>query len=270
MPGLPMQRSGGEAAPLMPSPPPQPPRSPTPPTPEMRSTSPIRVAMPIARDAAAPVADAHMEQLSPPPAMPIRSMKQSAPEPEDDEPEAGPDPARAQAQNTAAVSFGQAAMDKMPSASSAVGGGGGKKALVQYDYDVAEDNEIELKEGEYVTNIDMVDEDWWMGENAQGHTGLFPSNYVELIDDPDDDGHAPPASSTTTMAPAPAAGPPPGSTAGPTATALYDYKAAEDNEISFPEGAKITNLEFPDEDWWLGEYDGKSGLFPANYVEVDE
>jgi hypothetical protein len=27
--------------------------------------------------------------------------------------------------------------------------------------------------------------------------------------------------------------------------------------------------EFPDEDWWMGEYGGKSGLFPANYVQLD-
>lgn len=95
---------------------------------------------------------------------------------------------------------------------------------------IAEDNEIELKEGEYVTNIDMVDEDWWMGENAKGHAGLFPSNYVELIKDDD----VPPAQSAT-MDPtpsAPAAGPPGGTKAGPTATAMYDYEAA---------GEQITN-----------------------------
>ena len=40
-------------------------------------------------------------------------------------------------------------------------------------------------------------------------------------------------------------------------------------ELSFPEGAKITNLEFPDEDWWFGHYNGASGLFPANYVQLD-
>jgi hypothetical protein len=28
--------------------------------------------------------------------------------------------------------------------------------------------------------------------------------------------------------------------------------------------------EFPDEDWWLGSYNGASGLFPANYVQLDE
>jgi hypothetical protein len=41
-------------------------------------------------------------------------------------------------------------------------------------------------------------------------------------------------------------------------------------ELSFPEGAKITHLEFPDEDWWYGQYKGELGLFPANYVQLDE
>jgi Variant SH3 domain len=86
----------------------------------------------------------------------------------------------------------------------------------------AEDNEIELKEGEYVTNIDMVDEDWWMGENAQGQTGLFPSNYVELVGD-DEDAPATPHPAAAQ----PAAGPSNNDTkAGPTATAIYDYEAA--------------------------------------------
>jgi hypothetical protein len=40
-------------------------------------------------------------------------------------------------------------------------------------------------------------------------------------------------------------------------------------ELSFPEGATIESLEFPDEDWWFGHYRGASGLFPANYVQLD-
>jgi hypothetical protein len=70
-------------------------------------------------------------------------------------------------------------------------------------------------------------------------------------------------------APAPRAPAPAAASAGRTATALYDYEAAEDNELSFPEDATVTNLEFPDEDWWFGHYKGKSGLFPANYVQLD-
>lgn len=165
---------GAQEAPSMPTPPPQPPRSPTPPTPEMRSASPIRVAMPVGRGA---VTDVREEQMSPPPVMPIRSMAQNEPdEHEDDEPETGPDPARTAAQTTAAASVGAAAVESAhPGAQTS-----GKKAIVEYDYEKAEDNEIELKEGEYVTNIEMVDDDWWMGENERGETGLLYETGVAI------------------------------------------------------------------------------------------
>jgi drebrin-like protein len=70
----------------------------------------------------------------------------------------------------------------------------------------------------------MVDEDWWMGENTRGQTGLFPSNYVELVED--DDAAPDTATAVDPTPSAPAAGPPGGSKAGPTATAVYDYEAA--------------------------------------------
>ena len=170
IPGLPRQTHDSEKeAPSLPTPP-QLPRSPTPPTPEMRSSSPIRVAMPVGRG---DVTDAREEQMSPPPVMSIRSMTQAAPEPDDDEPETGPDPARATAHAAAASSIGAAAVETAHPGAQA----SGKRALVQYDYEKAEDNEIELKEGEYVTNIEMVDDDWWMGENVHGDSGLFPSRF---------------------------------------------------------------------------------------------
>lgn len=40
-------------------------------------------------------------------------------------------------------------------------------------------------------------------------------------------------------------------------------------ELSFAENDTITNLEFPDDDWWFGHLRGDSGLFPANYVQID-
>ncbi|CAI1881985.1 hypothetical protein SEUBUCD646_0C01550 [Saccharomyces eubayanus] len=54
------------------------------------------------------------------------------------------------------------------------------------------------------------------------------------------------------------------------ATAEYDYDAAEDNELTFAENDKIINIEFVDDDWWLGELekDGSKGLFPSNYVSL--
>ncbi|KAI9702082.1 MAG: hypothetical protein M1836_001426 [Candelina mexicana] len=254
-------------APRMPSPP-MLPRSPTPPTPPMRSGSPIQVAMPVARGKEEAI-EVPEERLSPPP-MPNASIAKVVPHEEDLPEEAtGHDPARGAGEAAAAGSFGQTAAGAAHPGAHA----SGKRALIQYDYEKAEDNELELKEGEMVTNIEMVDEDWWMGQNQRGETGLFPSNYVEL--EPDES-HAPTLNETPEAAPP--AGPVPGAVGavpqskatGPVAVAIYDYQAAEDNELSFEEHAKITGIEFPDEDWWFGHHAGRSGLFPANYVQLEE
>lgn len=259
IPGLPTRPSQAqteyEEDRRIPTPPAQPPRSPTPPTPPaMDSGSPIRVAMPVGRGQKPEpqVEDAREDQFSPPPAMPTRSLAQQIPHEADltDEP-SGHDPARGAGEAVATASFGQTAAEAAHTPTQA----GGKRALVQFDYEKAEDNELELREGEYVTNIDMVDEDWWMGENPRGEVGLFPSNYVELVGDDDHDAasaSAPAPPSAPAHSSEPEAAKHAGSAEvdhGHTATALYDYEAAEDNELSFPENAKITGIVshgFPD------------------------
>ena len=78
------------------------------------------------------------------------------------------------------------------------------------------------------------------------------------------------ADGATSHAPIPTVNEPAHGGHGATAVTLYDYEAAEDNELSFPEGARITNIEFPDEDWWSGEYNHVQGLFPASYVQLEQ
>lgn len=214
-------------------PPPAQPRSPTPPSPDVRPSSPIRIIQPVARNAELEPA----EQRSPPPAMPTESIAAAASAAQDhlrDEPQdEDHDTARGAGIAAAEASFGAGAAQGS-------GESGGKRAVAQYDYEKAEDNEIELAEGELITNIDMVDEDWWMGQNSRGEAGLFPSNYVELIEDEEPAALAPAAPAA---APAPPAAPPAtGGSKGPSATALYDYEAAEDNELSFPDGATINDV----------------------------
>ncbi|KAI8976197.1 hypothetical protein BDB01DRAFT_853248 [Pilobolus umbonatus] len=54
-------------------------------------------------------------------------------------------------------------------------------AVALYDYDAEEDNEITFKEGQTITQIEFVNDDWWQGVSPDGKTcGLFPANYVEL------------------------------------------------------------------------------------------
>lgn len=152
----------------MPTPPPQPPRSPSPESP-IDEGSPIRIAQPVSRGKD-PELEAPEERFSPPP-MPTQSLSNAVPARRDLDQEttvAGNDPARGASQAAAASTFGSAA-----AANADVGAGiGGKRALIEFDYEKAEDNEIDLQEGEYVTNIDMVDEDWWMGQNSKGESGL--------------------------------------------------------------------------------------------------
>ncbi|XP_045460451.1 src substrate cortactin-like [Harmonia axyridis] len=57
---------------------------------------------------------------------------------------------------------------------------------------------------------------------------------------------------------------------GITAIALYDYQAAAEDEISFDPDDTITHIEQIDEGWWRGMCRGKYGLFPANYVELQD
>lgn len=241
---------------------PSPPAVPRSPSPEP-SGSPVRIAMPVARGK-------EPEELAPAaekaPAMPARSLEHAAHQARDVSPEPkveAKDPARGAGVAVAAATFGAAAVGGAAVAAAvasghdddehAAAGGSGKRAVILYDYEKAEDNEVELRDGEYVTDIDMVDEDWWMGTNAQGERGLFPANYVELVED--DNAGAPaapplPTHPSAAQEPEPAAAPShAAASSGPTATALYDYDAAEDNELSFPEGATITglvcNLDFP-------------------------
>ncbi|KAK9236262.1 hypothetical protein V1525DRAFT_407510 [Lipomyces kononenkoae] len=146
--------------------------------------------------------------------------------------------------------------------------GSGKRAIVTYEYQKDEENEINLIEGETIYDIEMIDDGWWAGTNGAGEHGLFPSNYVEILEggaESKSEVKVEADSPTVVAAPAPAAVVIP---KGPSAVAAYEYEAQEDNELSFPEGATIEDIQFPDEDWWSGVYNGERKLFPANYVSL--
>ncbi|KAK6523477.1 hypothetical protein TWF281_001459 [Arthrobotrys megalospora] len=256
------------AARFVPPPPPQvQQRSPTPSPPR----SPARIAMPVSRSAAPPV------EPTPPP-IPTQTRPRS------------PSPERAPIAPAVAAGVGLAGLAAVGAGvavAAAASSSGvkltGRRARIVYDYEKAEDNELELVEGQVVGMIEMVDEDWWHGTNEAGESGLFPSNYVEPIEDDEEEEEAappppPPAPVAVAPPPAPRAPSPEpepepevhmSGGGGHTAKAVYDYEAAEENELSFPEGATIIDIEFPDEDWWFGRYQGQEGLFPANYVELN-
>ncbi|KAG0315982.1 hypothetical protein BGZ99_007136, partial [Dissophora globulifera] len=121
---------------------------------------------------------------------------------------------------------------------------GSVSALVLYAYDKAEENEMSLVEGEVIYNVAELDVGWWTGESADGtRSGLFPANYVEVIEQEE----AAPAAEHEEVHHASAATEHATTdevlSVKPTAVALYDYNAGEPNEISFSEGDLIKDIE---------------------------
>ncbi|XP_044051805.1 drebrin-like b isoform X2 [Siniperca chuatsi] len=54
-------------------------------------------------------------------------------------------------------------------------------ARALYDYQAADDTEISFDPDDIITGIEMIDDGWWRGFSPDGHFGMFPANYVELI-----------------------------------------------------------------------------------------
>jgi hypothetical protein len=164
---------------------------------------------------------------------------------------------------------------------------------------------LSLVEGEHIVGIIQEDTDWWFGTNADGtRSGLFPASYVALVDvstepepEPEPETEAPPPPPPPPPPPAVPAVPEPeqesklapGVDEGIVAVALYEcagypsfdigplnhvyfcsYDAAEDNELSFREGDRITKIEGVSDDWWSGrDQHGNVGLFPGAFFHCD-
>ncbi|XP_058869561.1 drebrin-like protein isoform X1 [Acipenser ruthenus] len=55
-------------------------------------------------------------------------------------------------------------------------------ARALYDYQAADDTEVSFDPDDIITEIEMIDEGWWRGYAPDGRFGMFPANYVEILD----------------------------------------------------------------------------------------
>jgi hypothetical protein len=158
-----------------------------------------------------------------------------------------------------------------PAVQSTNDSGGEQVAIAQYDYTSDQPEDLQFSAGDVITLTACVEgEDWWTG-TIGSNSGIFPASYVQIQGAADS---APAAEETAYEEPAAAEAAteewlPEGTTPrSGQCRALYDFEAAGEDELDFLEGA-ILELKGEMPDWFYGtDENGKTGIFPVNFVEV--
>lgn len=132
----------------------------------------------------------------------------------------------------------------------------GVSAIVEYDYAAKEADELTLKKGAIITNIKIQPGGWWEGTlTATGRTGMFPDNFVRVLE-PDDKNPVVLRDKTATL--------------NRRCKVIYSYRENKPDELSLAVGDVIEIFEEVEEGWWRGKLNGKVGVFPSNFVEMIE
>ena len=51
--------------------------------------------------------------------------------------------------------------------------------MVEFDYDAEQEDELTIKVGDVIKNVQMSEGGWWEGE-LNGKKGMFPDNFVKV------------------------------------------------------------------------------------------
>ncbi|XP_044286631.1 SH3 domain-containing protein 19 isoform X1 [Varanus komodoensis] len=138
----------------------------------------------------------------------------------------------------------------------------GPRCIARFEYIGDQKDELSFSEGEIIILKKYVNEEWAKGE-LRGTTGIFPLNFVEVIEDLLDPGDGASlniknAASVTQLE----------EPAGEWCDALHDFTAETQEDLSFKKGDHILILEHLDSEWYRGRLNGKEGIFPAVFVQV--
>ena len=157
-------------------------------------------------------------------------------------------------------------------------------AVALYDYAAADADEVSLQEGDVIVDVTEAEEGWLTGTVARtGVRGTLPTNYVKITASSADTGDVqtdvataakPSSSSEATPNDVATAGSADDVTATgsidcATHTALYDYIAADTDEISICVGDIFSNVSESASDGWVTATSlrtGATGSLPASYI----
>ncbi|XP_029426989.1 SH3 domain-containing protein 21 isoform X2 [Rhinatrema bivittatum] len=154
-----------------------------------------------------------------------------------------------------------------------------------FPYNPEKPDELELLAGDTVEVLHEIEDGWWLGKKGV-QIGAFPSNFVEELPAippetvPELDvsnwaGKQRPKLGDTTFIIKEAEKPKSKEKASANnqkgkeyCKVMFNYETALQDELALKKGDVVLILqkETEDEGWWEGELDGKTGLFPDNFV----
>lgn len=148
-----------------------------------------------------------------------------------------------------------------------------------YEFTARNSDEITFEPGDIVmVPFEQNAEPGWLAGEINGHTGWFPESYVEKIEEAAGAVAEPAAISdsyATTEETVPAVQSPSAYNSssateyGETYISCYPYESGEPGDLTFGAGEYIVVTK-KDGDWWTGTIGNRTGVFPSNYVQVDE
>ncbi|XP_076617458.1 SH3 domain-containing kinase-binding protein 1 isoform X3 [Chaetodon auriga] len=149
------------------------------------------------------------------------------------------------------------------------------EAVVEFDYEAQQDDELSLSVGDIIVNIRRDDGGWWEGELG-GRRGLFPDNFVREIkkEAKRDGGQASMLRSDLSngrASPVSDAGVRPGRKGEQIrkrrCKAAFSYVPQHEDELELKIGDIIEIIAEVEEGWWEGFLNGKTGMFPSNFTK---
>ncbi|XP_020310689.1 CD2-associated protein isoform X3 [Oncorhynchus kisutch] len=169
------------------------------------------------------------------------------------------------------------------------------EVVVEYEYDALHEDELTLRLGDVIRNVCRIEEEGWMEGDLNGKRGLFPDNFIKEVKEPKEvnvtkeeeelpqrreksAGNVANLVQRMSTYGIPAGGFQPHSqprglkkmSKKRQCKALFDYMPQNEDELELKIGDTIDIDEEVEEGWWSGTMNGKSGLFPSNFVKEIE
>ncbi|XP_056135739.1 SH3 domain-containing protein 19 [Lampris incognitus] len=152
----------------------------------------------------------------------------------------------------------------------------GPRCVARFDYEGELSDELSFSEGDVIVLREYIGQEWARGTVGVS-TGIFPLNFVEVIED-----LPPPPTQQQTqcfkialpgMVGSP--GTPPEATKHAQApqsgvqwlVALYDFNGQTKSDLSFKQGDHIMVTQHIDAEWCSGRLNNRTGIFPKSFVE---